>query len=102
MNFLVKILSIDYRNYLLLIIIETPHTNFSLSSFFFARIINSNYFIHNHSWRFQILNTPPDENFNRIVSLAKNHFKVRNASICLVNTDHQWYKAGHESEFWQP
>ncbi|CAG8612895.1 4489_t:CDS:2 [Paraglomus brasilianum] len=52
-------------------------------------------------WRFQILNTPPDENFNRIVSLAKNHFKVQNASICLVNTDHQWYKAGHESGFWQ-
>ncbi|CAG8519298.1 3351_t:CDS:2 [Paraglomus occultum] len=52
-------------------------------------------------WRFQILNTPPDENFNRIVSLAQDHFKVRNASICLVNTDCQWYKARHESEFWQ-
>ncbi|MCB0169391.1 MAG: response regulator [Anaerolineae bacterium] len=40
-----------------------------------------------------ILDTPPEERFNRFVRLAKQIFNVPMAMVSLVDADRQWYKA---------
>jgi PAS domain S-box-containing protein len=41
----------------------------------------------------QVLDTPPEERFNRIVRLAQRLFDVPIALITLVDEDRQWYKS---------
>lgn len=43
--------------------------------------------------RYSILDTPPEENFNRIVRLASRQFKVPIALISLIDENRQWFKA---------
>ena len=43
--------------------------------------------------RFKILDTPPEERFDRIVRLARRVFDVPIAYIALVDDDRQWFKA---------
>lgn len=45
--------------------------------------------------RYQILDTPPDGNFDRITALASVIFKVPIAIISLVDTDRIWFKSHH-------
>lgn len=45
--------------------------------------------------RYQILDTPPDGNFDRITQLAATLFKVPVAIISLVDTDRIWFKSHH-------
>ena len=42
-----------------------------------------------------ILDTPPEERFDRIVQFATNEFEVPMAAISLVDEDRQWFKASH-------
>lgn len=44
---------------------------------------------------YQILDTPPDGNFDRITALAANIFKVPIAIISLVDADRIWFKSHH-------
>jgi sigma-B regulation protein RsbU (phosphoserine phosphatase) len=41
----------------------------------------------------QILDTPPEERFDRIVRLAARIFDVPTAYIALIDSDRQWFKA---------
>jgi EAL domain-containing protein (putative c-di-GMP-specific phosphodiesterase class I) len=43
----------------------------------------------------QLLNTPPDESFDRITRLASRHFDVPIALISLVDEDMQWPRKNH-------
>jgi GAF domain-containing protein len=43
--------------------------------------------------RYQILDTPPDGNFDRITKLASQIFKVPIAIISLVDADRIWFKS---------
>ena len=45
--------------------------------------------------KYQILDTPPDGNFDRITALASIIFKVPIAIISLVDTDRIWFKFHH-------
>jgi len=40
-----------------------------------------------------ILDTEPEERFNRITRLAKEHFKVSIALVSLVDSERQWFKS---------
>ncbi|MEK9953518.1 MAG: GAF domain-containing protein [Curvibacter sp.] len=40
-----------------------------------------------------ILDTPPEERFDRIVEFATREFDLPRATITLVDTDRQWFKA---------
>lgn len=42
-----------------------------------------------------ILDTPPDERFDRIVRFAVGEFDVPMAAVTLVDEDRQWFKASH-------
>ncbi len=42
---------------------------------------------------YEILNTPPDGNFDRLTSLASRIFKMPIAIISLVDTDRIWFKS---------
>lgn len=42
-----------------------------------------------------ILDTPPEERFDRIVQFAVNEFEVPMAAITLVDEERQWFKASH-------
>jgi len=44
---------------------------------------------------YEILDTPPDGAFDRIVALAASHFKVPVSLISLVDEDRIWFKARH-------
>jgi phosphoserine phosphatase RsbU/P len=46
----------------------------------------------------KILDTPPEERFDRIVALAAATFDVPIAYIALVDSDRQWFKATHGLE----
>ncbi len=41
----------------------------------------------------KLLDTPPEERFDRLVRLARHVFNVPIAYIALVDTDRQWFKA---------
>lgn len=41
----------------------------------------------------EILNTPPEERFDRIVRVAQQYFDVPMAYISLVDADRQWFKS---------
>lgn len=41
-----------------------------------------------------ILDTPPEERFDRIVSFAAQEFEVPIALITLIDAERQWFKAG--------
>ena len=41
----------------------------------------------------KILNTPPEERFDRITRLAKQLFGVETAAISLIDHDRQWFKS---------
>ncbi len=41
-----------------------------------------------------ILNTPPEQRFDRIVAFAAHEFDMPRAAISLVDADRQWFKAG--------
>ena len=43
-------------------------------------------------YRLEILDTPPDERFDRIARIAKAHFRVPIALVSLVDADRQWFK----------
>lgn len=45
--------------------------------------------------RYNILDTPPDGNFDRITKLASSIFNVPIAIISLVDTDRIWFKSSH-------
>ena len=45
--------------------------------------------------KYEILDTPPDGQFDRITSLASSIFKVPIAIISLVDTDRIWFKSHH-------
>jgi hypothetical protein len=40
-----------------------------------------------------LLDTPPEERFDRVTRLAKRIFKTRIALVSLVDTDRQWFKS---------
>ena len=40
-----------------------------------------------------ILDTPPEERFDRIVAFATNEFDLSRGTITLVDADRQWFKA---------
>jgi hypothetical protein len=40
-----------------------------------------------------ILDTPPEERFDRIVNLAASVFEVPIAFVALIDADRQWFKA---------
>ena len=42
-----------------------------------------------------ILDTPPEQRFDRIVAFAIEEFEVPMAAISLVDEDRQWFKASH-------
>ncbi len=42
-----------------------------------------------------ILDTPPEERFDRIVAFAAEEFDVSSARVSLVDADRQWFKAAH-------
>jgi GAF domain-containing protein len=41
-----------------------------------------------------ILNTPPEQRFDRIVSFAAQEFDMPRVAISLVDAERQWFKAG--------
>ncbi len=43
--------------------------------------------------RYEILDTPPEEQFDRIVALARVLFDTPMAAVTLVDKDRQWFKA---------
>ena len=45
--------------------------------------------------RYELLDTPPDGNFDRITLLASEIFKVPIAIISLVDSDRIWFKSHH-------
>ena len=45
--------------------------------------------------RYEILDTPPDGNFDMLTSLASRVFNVPIAIISLVDTDRIWFKSHH-------
>ena len=47
---------------------------------------------------YQILDTPTDPSFDRLVQLAAEHFNVPIAIVSLVDADRQWFKAIHGLE----
>ncbi len=42
-----------------------------------------------------ILDTPPEERFDRIVAFAAEEFDVSSARVSLVDSERQWFKAAH-------
>lgn len=42
-----------------------------------------------------ILDTPPEERFDRIVAFAAEEFGVSSARVSLVDSERQWFKAAH-------
>lgn len=46
-----------------------------------------------------ILDTPPEERFDRLVSMACRMFKVPSAFISLIDADRQWFKASIGIDF---
>jgi DNA-binding response OmpR family regulator len=42
-----------------------------------------------------LLDTPPEERFDRITRLAASHFDVPLAMVTLVDADRQWFKSRH-------
>ncbi|ACL56366.1 MBL fold metallo-hydrolase [Methylobacterium nodulans] len=49
--------------------------------------------------RLDLLDTPPEERFDRIVALAARSFAVPFAALSLVDSDRQWFKASHGLTF---
>lgn len=43
-----------------------------------------------------ILDTPPEERFDRIVAFAADEFGVSSARVSLVDSDRQWFKASYD------
>ena len=41
----------------------------------------------------KIVDTPPEERFDRITRLAKQLFGVETAAITLIDHDRQWFKS---------
>jgi PAS domain S-box-containing protein len=48
--------------------------------------------------RYNVLDTPPEDDFDRIVDLAAHLFEAPIALITLVDADRQWHKATHGTE----
>ena len=44
-------------------------------------------------WELQLLDTPPEERFDRLTRLAQRLFGVRTALVSLVDHDRQWFKS---------
>lgn len=51
--------------------------------------------------KLRILDTPPEERFDRIVALAADHFNVPICYVSFVDSDRQWLKASVGLEFQQ-
>jgi len=47
----------------------------------------------------RILDTPPEERFERIVRMARRMFDVPTAFISLIDEDRQWFKASIGLDF---
>lgn len=48
--------------------------------------------------RYHIIDTPPEEAFDRVAKLASTFFKVSLAFISFIDKDTQWFKACHGAE----
>lgn len=51
--------------------------------------------------KLRILDTPPEERFDRIVALAADHFDVPICYVSFVDSDRQWLKASKGLQFQQ-
>lgn len=46
--------------------------------------------------RLDILDTPPEERFERLTRIAKHHYKVKTALFTILDKDRLWFKSGDE------